>query len=1227
MKQSKRMLSVLLAVIMICSVFTVGAQALKADISSPKYGYDEVLEPVISSEQAARLILDEIEPLLADMDVDEDVADLEIKIQSIDTLLDTVHNLGDSSLVGFAKVIADLGDIEDLALDAGDVKDSQGNRCRRANSTSTDFEVLGAVLTFLETNAKYVAKFAYNGFDFGWLEGLGVFGNDDLAALNDVHGLVTTLLEKLLNDEEFEFDIETEYNNSNTIDGLLQNFIDNRLVKLLMDMFADEEEGTNEIAELFGLGQYVGADGTLTQEIPTTTLLPSLTEGNLGELNLSTLSFYDFFVNFIKAVVRDIVVARGDEIIGTFVDIDDIADYIDIALPILELNATFPEGATGQQKIKILLESLLIGADKNRFFQFNETTSPSGATVKYLTFSDGFWTFFTGILRTVLPMLPPLLGDDCPNFDKTDAELSQLSSQEFFTYVVQAVLEKFVDGVEFATDCHSIRELASRTLIEVCKDLMPEMNFEEMFESNQKIYDSDDCLYLAAYVVRYYLNGETTIQDTTPDSQMDLIAILSTAVDWALDKYGSVLGYDPAKHSGESVWSKVYNTVFALIPLNLFVGATPTSNGSGASVYKAGIPDSATGLQNLIMDDLLGGILEFDITDGNPNDVGVTGLNKVLSLIGRRSDSELNKPIPQFLMDLVARAINPLFGLPTERNIGTDLDSQLTLIIPYTYTSLDQLVTANTNTSSLSLTNTLYRLCKNIGYINKGTSSLFYAGCPLIAQLMGLWGSNKGKIRYPYISETVPTDFNGGRQYNYDSLKAFYEQYADESNEELSYDDPNYSYFHMVDFTPFLYLDFKSARSTVRDLLNAYENGEADLTTFRSDATAAAYKLQAVVDMMNGSYTRYYKSGSSMTTGTFYGETTACDNQLAKVIAKANSGGYTQTVSDDGSKTYTDRSWSAYSKAKAFADAVEAEYQAAANATDSADQLRDMRQSKINTARKMLVEAMSMLKAWVPLADYTSLDNSVEMASYTTSLRKYNKKAVQKALDAYLEARNLDRDYDQDDQFVVDNAQQTLDEAIENFNTEMVDYLELWMDGYGQYIDEDNSYLFGLEEGFGSQQAIDEMGTFNDYMMTYGMATSPVGDPLIVDITSTPTGNGTGAVIKMYGYTDEGEIDMDHPKAAKYTVIVFGDVDGDAYSNAMDSTVLRAYCSLKLTDSQFGKPAIYAADANESGAIDTKDAKYIESVALMKNVTNQAPESLTCKTYGILDVLGLRETA
>ncbi len=1234
MKQSKRMLSVILALIMICSTFTIGAQALKADITKPA-GYDEVLEPVITSEQAACFLLDELEPIFADIDVYEQIQFIEtltIDLRSIDGLLSTIQELNSSDLLNVAEALFDAGDIEHLNLGAGKIVDSKGNRCRRSNATSSDFEVLSAVLSFVESNAEYIAKFAYNGFDFGDLEsfaGRHIIGKEDIAALSDVRGLVVSLVESLLSGTDFEVDIKTTYHNSNTLDGLLQSFIDNKLVKLIVDLCASSD-GTNQVAEILGLTKYIAEDGTLTQEIPTTTVFPSLTdgEGKLGKLDLNTDSTYNFFIKIFKALIQDIVIPYAGQLLGDLLD-EETASYIDIALPILNIDVTFPEDCTPREKVDILLNYLLVGEGKTQFICFKEAVSPSGVAVKYLGFADGFWAQLCDIIMTVLPMLPALLGDDAPNIEKTDAELSEMTTNEFLTYVAQVCLEKFVDGVDFATDCKSIRELASRTLIEVCKDLMPEKNFEEMFDSHQREYDSDDCLWLAAFVIRYYLNGETTIQDTTSDENMSFSSILNTAADWVLDKFGALLGYKKSNYAGYDqgvvVWHKLYDTVFQVIPLNIFCGATDVSV-SGKTVYKPGVPDSAEGLKDLIMEDIVGGVLEFNIDDTVD---GITGLNKVLSLIGRRDDSDLNKPIPQLIMDLLGRIINPLFGLPTEKNSSPSND--INLIIPYSYTKLDQLITANNNITSLSLTNTLYRLCVNLPYIHKTNTSLIYTAAPLITNLMGLWGGDSGKVRFPFIEDVAPATFNNGVQFNIETLTALYNRYADSSNEGLSYDDDNYSYFHMVDFAPFLYLKFKSARSDIKSLIDSYNSGKADTATFRIDATNAAYRFLTITRFLEQGYNWDKSVEADENNYDFKGETVACDNQLNKEIIKANAAQYAQEEYPDGSKKYTERTWAAYEKAIAFANKVEGEYKAITESTTLKDSekekaLRDMRQSRINTARKELVDAVKNLKPWIPLADYSALDAIFENMSYNISLRNYNQAFVNKVIEIYKEAEALDRDYDQDNQVIIDRMVEELQEALDDADTHLIDSLVLNNEGV-QFIDERYSYLYGLEEGFAtdSQLEIWAGGSFNDYMMMlYGYGATGEGDYLELDIESTRFGNGTGSLIYLAGYNEEtGEYDRILTDTV-YTTIVFGDVDGDSFSDACDNIYLRAYLSYKLTKAQIGSAALYAADVNRQDGVTGTDAKMFNDSGIKKTVINQAPDDLTEMTFGYYDVMGIR---
>ncbi len=1195
MKQSKRMLAVLLSIIMICSTFTIGASALRSTYADPA-GYDEVLDPYVTQDQAACMLLDYLDDnVWGKLDIywhKTIIESITIDIHDTDSLLGTLSYLDGSTILSIIKTIGDLGDIEDLNMNAGDIKDSRGNKCRRNNGTSTDFEVLFAVLSFLENNAKYVAKFVYNGFDFGWLESFGAIDpEEDLAMLNDVHGLVTSLVYDAIYGEGASTAEGTAYRNTTPLDDIIENFIQSDLVSLVVNLGASGSE--NKIAEFLGLeDDLVG--GKLNRKVPLTEVFPSLTPGNLGTLSFKNDSVYDFLTKIFKAAIQDVVVPKAGTLLADALGSDGAA-YIDIVLPIIGIELEFPEGADTKTKVDMLLEDLFMGKDKNMFFMFKQVN----ATDKYLSLAPGFWTKLTGIIRTVLPMLPPLLGDDCPNFDKTDAEIQAMNEQQFITYVIQAVLEKFVDGVDFAEDCVSLKDLASRTLIEVCADLMPSIDFGAMFESGQRTYDSDDCLDLAAYVIRYYLNGETTIQDNTPDSEMGLEAMFNTAADWALAKVGALFGYQPSNYSSsaQAVWQKAYDTVFQILPLNMFYGLT----------------DNAQGVKTLIMDRILGGVLEFVIDE---NSETPTGLNALLSIFGRHSNSEFNKKIPNFIVDLLGRVVNPLFGLPSERAYPSSGKSAKDMIIPYEYSTLDQLITVKRNTDELSLTNTAYRLLLNLPYTHRDRSSLLYQAMPLVMQIMGLWGYKT----YPFIPDEADSDFP---IYSGKMIVDLYNANALSSNENLSYDDDNYIYFHMVDFQPFLYLDYRRAINNLGGLAADYTasltNPDVEAPT-RTEMTNAAYKYLMTKNMLEEGY-NYNKSGAPYAN---YGETTAINYQLNKAYNRIIAKNHTQA--NDGiegvEKTYTERTWSAYQKALAFAQKVMGEYNNALNSDDPATALRDMRQSRINMARKMLIKADKELKAWIPLADYTILDNNIDVVSYNTSLRRYSEEAIEKAINEYLDAIGVDRDLDQDSQAFIDKVANDLDEAFQGLDQNPVDYLFLYDEGGSQFVDEDKSYVYGFEEGFANPTELEMYGDFDGYMQTlYGMGQSAEGEPYMLGIQGTNTGNGSGAVIRMYNYEDA---DMATPIGAKYTVIVFGDVDGDAYADARDAMLLRAYCSLKLTKAQLGEPGVYASDIDESGAIDMTDAKTLEKSGLKKVVINQTPESLTSRTFGILDRLGLR---
>ena len=143
MKQSKRLLSVLLAMLMMLSVLTVGASAYKTNYERP-IGYDTNNAPYFSNDQCASALLDFLDDdLLSGLDVNEELLGIEIKIYSLDSLFDSVNNITSSALYGVATIL-NLGDIEDC-----DWSIPENENFRRRSTTMSDLEFFGKFLEFI----------------------------------------------------------------------------------------------------------------------------------------------------------------------------------------------------------------------------------------------------------------------------------------------------------------------------------------------------------------------------------------------------------------------------------------------------------------------------------------------------------------------------------------------------------------------------------------------------------------------------------------------------------------------------------------------------------------------------------------------------------------------------------------------------------------------------------------------------------------------------------------------------------------------------------------------------------------------------------------------------------------------------------------------------------------------------------------------------------------------
>lgn len=163
MKKSTKLLSVILAVVMIFSCMSVMASAYQAYDDSQEAVYtsnDTGLSMLLTDEQRASWVLDIVNNLLATVNIKTSVPVVgTIDFTSLDAVCDTLSSL--KGLIGFAGIGLDLGIIEQLNLDSIDGKESISNAVG----------MLDELVVFLDNNVDVLGNIIGNGVSFGILGG------------------------------------------------------------------------------------------------------------------------------------------------------------------------------------------------------------------------------------------------------------------------------------------------------------------------------------------------------------------------------------------------------------------------------------------------------------------------------------------------------------------------------------------------------------------------------------------------------------------------------------------------------------------------------------------------------------------------------------------------------------------------------------------------------------------------------------------------------------------------------------------------------------------------------------------------------------------------------------------------------------------------------------------------------------------------------------------------
>lgn len=1206
MKQSKRLLCVLLSMLMMLSVLTVGASAYKTNYERPA-GYNTIYEPYVSNDQAASALLDFLDDeVFAGMDVNEELLGIEIKIYSLDSLFDSVNNITSSALYGVATIL-NLGDIEDC-----DWSIPKNENFRRRSTTMSDLEFFGKFLEFVSVNSDPLYKLIGNDLDLGLIGNFVDLG-EMIPMLNDLHGFLTYTIYNLLIDPEM---LEENYDKANSnLDAIINDFLSNRAIKFICDMLADAETGENVVADFLGLE--TNPDGTLKDMMGLVQLCPSLTH---DEVDITKASIYDFCKNIFLALIDDIVIPFAGELLIDLLEIpvdDPTAEemsYVDMVINLFVTYETvgLPEDASAAEIMEAFLT--MVGcpnpAAPNNLDKINyglEYVLKEGITSyvylqddgvggRYLTIAPDLMAQLGDLLKGVLPILPTLLSDFPVLSEEDLAAVEQMNDEQIFAFAIQMILEAFVDGFYFPHNCNTIKELATYTLVNIAAEVIPSVDFEAMIERGEIIPNSMQCLDVAAAVLRYYIVGqmgyipgdtepayEALLNDLTPTFD----ELLNGVFDQLLGKFAVLFNLYPTEaHKTEanmnSPWYKLYMTVGQVIPLtNIFYG----------------VEDSQYGMENLFVDSIIGNILNFD-------------LNGLLGIIGRRTDSELNKPLSQALVNLIARVLNGLFRLPHEKDSVGQLNNnefQLNLIVPYAYTTLDELLIERNTTdtgasyparynSNAALNGTgLQRTARMLlQYITNitGPGTLAGESLDLLATMIGIIDLDQFAYMKMHYADNCPP----GTSYTIKQLRELYEELKVPDNDGLKYYDEEYEYFTDVDYALWAYNEFDDALGSAEGILNQYEesenNPDVEAPT-RADITYAYYAL-------------YYTKQDVLD----YYPTTANNYQLNKIYQKTLAANYSNTDAD-GNQVYTNRSWAAYENALAFAEKVMNEY----NRYAASGTLGDYPQSKVNMARAQLRDAVSGLKANKGDADYSELEFQLARLGDLGDSTLFTEESVQAVVDAFIEALrfNAEIKWDVDGQVYVDNVANALRDSIDNLQP--IPVIEFY-DPFSQFSDNEFKYIFGFGEDFYNEE--ERMMWGDDFYFYFSMyfGAPTAGDTMLIQ--PTDAGYGTGSKIQIASDPDgDGEYSVD----TEYTMIMFGDITGDSFVDGQDAVLMRAYAASMLSVKNYNHYVGYAGDIDFSGAIGAADAKLVENAGLYKETINQAPEQYIGKTKPFEDLI------
>lgn len=233
--------------------------------------------------------------------------------------------------------------------------------------------------------------------------------------------------------------------------------------------------------------------------------------------------------------------------------------------------------------------------------------------------------------------------------------------------------------------------------------------------------------------------------------------------------------------------------------------------------------------------------------------------------------------------------------------------------------------------------------------------------------------------------------------------------------------------------------------------------------------------------------------------------------------------------------------------------------------------------SKAITALKEATDALVYLSG-----NYDSVNAAVERFNKIDA-SKYTEESYNAAKAA---VNSVDYSLDITKQSEIDAMAERINEAVNNL-VKLVN-AKIKATATGVTVDDEKLFIYGIEP-------------HTDSLENYIAAENGS-----IKIISTAKGQGTGTKIELYD--DEGTL------VKTYTLVIFGDLNGDGWYDATDATLVNCIIGGMFTKEQLGEAAYFAADCNHDGVIGESDAELLQQAGVLLQQINQSTEQSELET-------------